>query len=75
LVHSKFNVILYIILFKDYGYIVGLHGILCVEADLNSKHLKILFIGIFYCLKQMLKFVFKVLDQGYHFWILFKFNV
>jgi len=41
------------------------------EADLNSKHLKILFNGIFYCLKQM----FNVRDQGYHFWILFKFNI
>jgi hypothetical protein len=30
-----------------------------------------MFIGIYYCLKQ----IFKVRDQGYHFWKLFKFNV
>jgi hypothetical protein len=44
-------------------------------ADLNSKHLKIMFLGIFYCLKKYLTLIFKVLDQGYHFWILYKFNV
>jgi len=40
------------------------------KADLNSKHLKIMFIGIFYCFMQ----IFKVRDQGYQFWLLFKFN-
>jgi hypothetical protein len=42
-----------IMLFKGYGCIVGSNASLCSMAVLNSKYLKIIFIGIFYCLKQM----------------------
>jgi hypothetical protein len=44
-------------------------------VDLNSKHLKIIFIGIFYCLKQILTLIFNLRDKGYLSWILFKFKV
>jgi hypothetical protein len=54
----------------------GLNASLCCNADLNSKYLlKIMFIGIYYSLKQKLKLIFKVRDHVYHFWIMFKFNI
>jgi len=44
-------------------------------VDLNSKQIKIMFTGIFYCFYNYLTLIIKVRDQGYHVWILFKFNV
>jgi hypothetical protein len=40
-----------------------------------TVYIMLLFIGLLCCLKQILKLIFKVRDQGYRYWLLFKFNV
>jgi len=57
--------------FCGYGCIVGLNANLWCKGDLNSKFLSVYFIVWNKCLS----LTFKVNDQGYHMWMLFKFKV